>query len=102
MMLTTRGRYAVMAVLDIALHSAGAPVSLGDVATRQNIALNYLEQIFVRLRRSGLVVSVRGSSGGYLLNRTPNEMTIDQIIDAAGESIELTRCKQKEDNRCMP
>lgn len=101
MMLTTKGRYAVMAVLDMALHENGAPLALSNIAERQNIPLNYLEQIFVRLRKSGLITSVRGSSGGYLLQRLPREITIDQIIDSAEEDIAMTRCKSSVDG-CIP
>lgn len=101
MMLTTRGRYAVMAVLDIALNSNGRTVILSDIATRQNIALSYLEQIFVRLRKAGIVASVRGPNGGYLLTKSASDITIDQIIDAVDESIEMTRCKRR-GGGCMP
>lgn len=100
-MLTTKGRYAVMAVLDIALNSFSKPVILSDIAARQHIALNYLEQIFVKLRRAGIVESVRGPGGGYLLCKEAGDITIDQIIDAAEESIEMTRCALKEKG-CMP
>ena len=101
MMLTTKGRYAVMAVLDIALNSDGKPIVLSDVAVRQDITLNYLEQIFVKLRKAGVVDSVRGPGGGYLLSKMASDITIEQIIDAVEESIEMTRCKRREKG-CMP
>lgn len=91
----------MMAALDIALNSNVKPVILSDIATRQNIALSYLEQIFVRLRKAGVVDSVRGPGGGYLLTKEAACITIDQIIDAVEESIEMTRCRRK-GRGCMP
>jgi len=92
MKLTTRGRYAVTAILDLALHQAGQPVTLADIAARQGISLAYLEQIFARLRRNGLVSSTRGPGGGYRLERDPGEIVVADIIDAVNESVEYTRC----------
>lgn len=92
MKLTTRGRYAVTAIIDVALNQAAGPVALADVAGRQGISLAYLEQIFARLRRQGLVSSTRGPGGGYELARADADIAIADIIDAVNESVEYTRC----------
>lgn len=92
MKLSTKGRYAVMAMADLAHHSSGRPVALAEVADRQEISLSYLEQLFGRLRRSGLVNSVRGPGGGYMLARQASEMRIADIILAVDEPIKATRC----------
>jgi Rrf2 family iron-sulfur cluster assembly transcriptional regulator len=92
MRLTTRGRYAVMALVDLAKQSDGRPVALSDVAERQEISLSYLEQLFAKLRRGGLVKSVRGPGGGYLLAYPASEMRIADIIMAVDEPIRATRC----------
>ena len=85
MRLTTKGRYAVTAMLDLALHQSEGPVSLADVSRRQEISLSYLEQLFARLRRGGLVASVRGPGGGYRLGRASADIHVAQIIDAVNE-----------------
>jgi Rrf2 family iron-sulfur cluster assembly transcriptional regulator len=90
--LSTKGRYAVMAMVDLARHSAGNPVALADIAERQEISLSYLEQLFAKLRRGGLVKSVRGPGGGYLLGRAMAELRISDIILAVDEPIRATRC----------
>ncbi len=92
MKLSTKGRYAVMAMVDLATHSRGKPVALADVAQRQEISLSYLEQLFGKLRRGGLVKSVRGPGGGYLLARTENDTRVSDIILAVDEPIKATRC----------
>ena len=92
MRLTTRGRYAVMAMVDLAKQSNGRPVALSEIAERQEISLSYLEQLFAKLRRGGLVKSVRGPGGGYLLAYPPNQMRISDIILAVNEPIRATRC----------
>jgi Rrf2 family iron-sulfur cluster assembly transcriptional regulator len=92
MKLSTKGRYAVMAMADLAHHSDGKPVALAEVAERQEISLSYLEQLFGRLRRAGLVSSVRGPGGGYMLGRDPHDMRIADIILAVDEPIKATRC----------
>ena len=92
MKLTTRGRYAVTAMLDLALHAQAGPVSLSDVADRQAISLSYLEQLFAKLKRSALVVSSRGPGGGYLPGRALHEMSVADIVDAVDERIDATRC----------
>jgi Rrf2 family transcriptional regulator, iron-sulfur cluster assembly transcription factor len=90
--LSTRGRYAVMAMVDLARHGNGNPVSLAEIAERQEISLSYLEQLFARLRRGGLVRSVRGPGGGYLLAHDRDDTRICDIIVAVDEPIEAVRC----------
>ena len=92
MKLTTRGRYAVTAMLDLAIHGEGQPVSLADISGRQEISLSYLEQLFAKLRREALVSSVRGPGGGYRLSREHTEIFVAQIIDAVDESVDVTNC----------
>ncbi len=92
MKLSTKGRYAVMAMVDLAKQSTGGPVALADVAERQEISLSYLEQLFGKLRRGGLVKSVRGPGGGYLLARSSADTRICDIIMAVDEPIQTTRC----------
>ncbi|MEM8589771.1 MAG: Rrf2 family transcriptional regulator [Pseudomonadota bacterium] len=92
MKLSTKGRYAVMAMVDMAQHAKGRPVALADIAARQEISLSYLEQLFAKLRRSGLVKSVRGPGGGYLLTRGTDDTRISDIIVAVDEPIRATRC----------
>lgn len=92
MRLTTRGRYAVTAMVDLALHGAAGPVTLADIATRQQISLAYLEQLFARLRKGGLVCSIRGPGGGYRLAQAGLDIAVVDIIDAVDESIDATRC----------
>lgn len=92
MRLTTKGRYAVTAMLDLALNSENGPVSLADISARQEISLSYLEQLFSKLRQHGLVSSVRGPGGGYLLKRPIEQLFIAQIIDAVNESVDTTNC----------
>ena len=92
MRLTTKGRYAVTAMLDLALHANQGPVSLADISARQEISLSYLEQLFAKLRRNDLVKSVRGPGGGYRLGAEAAEIVVAQIIDAVNESIDATSC----------
>lgn len=92
MKLSTKGRYAVMALVDLASHDGSRPVSLADIAERQEISLSYLEQLFAKLRRGGLVSSVRGPGGGYLLAHPAGETRISDIILAVDEPIRATRC----------
>lgn len=92
MRLSTKGRYAVMAMVDLAGHGAGAPVSLAEIAERQEISLSYLEQLFAKLRQAGLVRSVRGPGGGYLLGCAGGDTRIADIILAVDEPIRATRC----------
>jgi len=90
--LSTKGRYAVMAMADLAYHANGKPVSLAEIAERQEISLSYLEQLFGKLRKGGLVSSVRGPGGGYLLARPAEELRVADIILAVDEPIKATRC----------
>ena len=92
MRLTTKGRYAVTAMLDLALQTDSGPVSLADISGRQDISLSYLEQLFAKLRRQGLVVSVRGPGGGYRLSRGSEDIHVAQIIDAVNETVDATGC----------
>jgi Rrf2 family iron-sulfur cluster assembly transcriptional regulator len=92
MKLTTKGRYAVTAMLDLAMRHDRGAVSLSEVATRQGISLAYLEQLFSRLRRQNLVRSTRGPGGGYSLSRAPGDISIAEIIDAISENIDATLC----------
>lgn len=105
MRLTTKGRFAVTAMLDLALHETDRPVTLADISERQSISLSYLEQLFSRLRRSGLVKSVRGPGGGYRIAIKHTEISVSSIINAVDEEIDATQCGGKEncrdERRCM-
>jgi len=105
MKLTTRGRYAVTAMLDLALHQQHGPVSLAEIAHRQGISLSYLEQIFARLRRHGLVCSTRGPGGGYRLGRDAGAISVADVIGAVDETVDATRCGGMEncqgEERCL-
>jgi Rrf2 family transcriptional regulator, iron-sulfur cluster assembly transcription factor len=105
MRLTTKGRFAVTAMIDVAMHNGGGPVTLAGVAERQKISLSYLEQLFGKLRRHGLVDSVRGPGGGYNLARAATGVSVADIITAVDEPIDATQCGGKEncqdDKRCM-
>jgi len=90
--LTTKGRYAVTAMLDLALHADQGPISLAEIAERQEISLSYLEQLFARLRKRKLVASVRGPGGGYVLGRSASEIDIAGVITAVDEHIDTTAC----------
>ncbi len=92
MRLTTKGRYAVTAMLDIALHRQTGPVSVVDIAERQGISSSYLEQLFGKLKKAGLLQSVRGPGGGYQLNRDAAAISVSDIIAAVGEGVDATRC----------
>jgi Rrf2 family iron-sulfur cluster assembly transcriptional regulator len=97
MRLTTKGRYAVTALLDLAIHGDDGPVNLADISNRQGISLSYLEQLFAKLRRSELVCSIRGPGGGYRLGKKANAIRIAHIIDAVNESVDATKCQGKGD-----
>lgn len=105
MRLTTKGRYAVTAVLDLSFHQQAGPVSLADISERQHISLSYLEQLFARLRRNGIVVSTRGPGGGYSLSRNAEEISVAEIIVAVDESYEAANCADNESctghNQCL-
>ena len=95
MKLTTKSRYAVTAMLDIASHNTGNPISLPEISHRQNISLSYLEQLFSRLKKSGLVDSIKGPGGGYILSKDANEIVISEVIQAVDEDLETTACNGK-------
>ena len=97
MKLTSKGRYAVTAMLDVALHSTKGPVPLADISERQEISLSYLEQLFSRLRKEKLVKSVRGPGGGYLLGRSALSIAVGDVIRAVDESVDATRCQGQAD-----
>ena len=105
MRLTTKGRFAVTAMLDIALYEADKPVTLAGISERQSISLSYLEQLFSRLRKQGLVSSVRGPGGGYRIAKAHSEISVSDIITAVDEQIDATQCGGSEnchdDGRCM-
>lgn len=100
MRLSTKGRYAVMAMVDLAMHSEGKPIALAAIADRQDISLSYLEQLFARLKRSALVKSVRGPGGGYMLARGADGTRISDIILAVDEPIRATRCDPQSPHGC--
>ena len=105
MRLTTKGRFAVTAMLDLALHSGNGPVTLSNISERQKISLSYLEQLFGKLRRGRLVESVRGPGGGYNLARSPELLSVADIVIAVEETMDSRQCEGKEncagDRRCM-
>ena len=100
MKLTTRGRYAVMAMADLALFKDKGPTSLTDISLRQNISLAYLEQIFIKLKNKNLVRSVRGAKGGYVLQNSPDEIKISNIISAVDEEVKMLNCKKESKKGC--
>ena len=105
MKLTTKGRYAVTAMLDLALHNGEQPVSLAEISERQDISLSYLEQLFAKLRKAGLVVSMRGPGGGYQLSGAPESIVVADIISAVDENVDATRCggmgDSQDNKRCL-
>ena len=105
MRLTTKGRYAVTAMLDLALHESYGPVNLMDISKRQGISLAYLEQLFLRLRKDGLITSSRGPGGGYRLQQPRSEISVADVIRAVDEQVDATRCgghkNCQADERCL-
>ncbi len=105
MKLTTKGRFAVTAMIDVALHNHEGPVTLAEVSERQKISLSYLEQLFARLRRHGLVESVRGPGGGYNLGKSAAAISVSDVILAVDEPIDTTQCGGErnchEDRQCL-
>ncbi|MDH5182870.1 MAG: Fe-S cluster assembly transcriptional regulator IscR [Gammaproteobacteria bacterium] len=95
MRLTTKGRYAVTAMLDLAIHYSDGPITLADISGRQGISLSYLEQLFSKLRKHGLVDSARGPGGGYRLSRASSEIAVVEVITAVDEKVDATRCGGK-------
>ena len=100
MKLTTKGRYAVMAMADLASYSKDKPVSLSEISTRQNISLAYLEQLFIRLKEDKLVRSVRGVKGGYALDKPASEIKLSNIFKAVNEEIKTLNCKKESKKGC--
>ena len=100
MKLTTKGRYAVMAMADLALFKDKGPTSLTDISLRQNISLPYLEQIFIKLKNKNLVKSIRGARGGYVLEIPPEDIKISKIISAVDEEIKTLNCKKESKRGC--
>lgn len=96
MKLTSKGRYAVTAMLDIAINQSKGPITLAMISERQDISLSYLEQIFAKLKKSDLVLSARGPGGGYRLSRTPAEISISEVIAAVNEDLEARKCKGRQ------
>src|SRR5437764_504011 len=101
MKMSTKGRYAAMAMIDIAQHSRGEPVSLAAIAERQDISQEYLEQLFSKLRRAGLVESARGPGGGYRLARDPALISMSEVISSADEPLRVTRCEGDAVDGCV-
>ena len=101
MRLSTKGRYAVMAMADLARHDGQRPVTLADIAARQEISSAYLEQLFARLRRARLVVGARGPGGGYKLARPAADLPVSVIVAAVDEPLEAIRCDARSDKGCM-
>ena len=105
MRLSTKGRYGVTAMMDLAIHDNAGPVTLADISQCQGISLSYLEQLFSKLRKGGLVEGVRGPGGGYRLSRPAKEISIAEIIAAVDEKVDITNCEQKGDcqdgNKCL-
>ena len=100
MKLTTKGRYAVMAMADLAVFKDKGPTSLTDISLRQNISLAYLEQIFIKLKNKNLVKSIRGAKGGYVLASSPEEVKISNIISAVDEEVKMLNCKKDSKKGC--
>ena len=100
MRLTTKGRYAVMAMADLALFKDNGPTNLTDISLRQNISVAYLEQIFIKLKKNNLVKSVRGAKGGYVLEHSPEEIKISNIISAVDEEVKTLNCKKESKRGC--
>ena len=105
MRLSTKGRYAVTAMIDLAMHDQNGPVTLAEISKCQDISLSYLEQLFAKLRRGGLVEGVRGPGGGYRLAKASNSITVADIVCAVDENVDATRCGGKENchggKRCL-
>ena len=100
MKLTSKGRYAVMAMADLAKNNVKEPISLTEISLRQGISIDYLEQLFLKLRKNNLVQSARGPSGGYVLSRPPNEIKLLSIINAVDEKIKTVKCKKESKKGC--
>ena len=100
MKLTSKGRYAVMAMADLAKNNVKEPTSLTEISLRQGISLSFLEQLFLRLKKNNLVLSARGPNGGYVLSKSPEEIKLSSIIKAVGEKIKTVKCKMNSKKGC--
>ncbi len=100
MKLSTKGRYAVMALADLANFSSNSPISLRDISLRQGISIFYLEQIFLKLKKNKIVNSVRGSNGGYILNKNPSQIKISEVFQAVDEKIKTIGCSKNSKKGC--
>tara|TARA_B100000029_G_scaffold487170_1_gene542430 strand:- start:505 stop:945 length:441 start_codon:yes stop_codon:yes gene_type:complete len=100
MKLTSKGRYAVMAMADLAKNNAKTPISLTEISLRQGISLSFLEQLFLKLKKNNLVLSVRGPSGGYVLSKSPEDIKLSTIINAVDEKIKTVKCKKESKRGC--
>ena len=100
MKLTSKGRYAVMAMADLAKNNVKEPISLTEISLRQGISLSFLEQLFFRLKKNNLVLSARGSNGGYVLSRSPEEIRVSRIISAVDEKVETVKCNKELKKGC--
>jgi Rrf2 family transcriptional regulator, iron-sulfur cluster assembly transcription factor len=100
MKLTSKGRYAVMALADLAKFNSTNPVSLRDISLRQGISLDFLEQIFSKLKKNNIVTSIRGTNGGYILSKQPNEIKLANILNAVDEEVKTVQCKKESKKGC--
>ena len=100
MKLTSKGRYAVMALVDLARFDSINPVSLRDISLRQGISLDYLEQIFSKLKKNQIVKSIRGTQGGYVLSKSPNDIKLKNILNAVDEKVKTVQCKKDSKKGC--
>jgi len=100
MKLTNKGRYAVMAMAELAKHNIKKPINLSEISIRQGISISFLEQIFLKLKNKDLVQSLRGPSGGYILNKSPEEIKLSNIIEAVDEKVKTLRCKKDSKKGC--
>ena len=100
MKLTSKGRYAVMAMADLAKYEAQKPINLTEISLRQGISLSFLEQLFLKLKKNNLVLSARGPNGGYILSKEPSEIKLSSIINAVDEKIKTVKCKRESKKGC--
>jgi Rrf2 family iron-sulfur cluster assembly transcriptional regulator len=100
MRITTKGRYGLRAVINLAKTNHSRPVSIGSIATQENVSSEFLEQIFFKLKKAGLIRSIRGPGGGFVLNRTPGEISVQDILEAVGETRGLTPCTLRRKTLC--
>lgn len=101
MIITTKGRFAVMSLVHINVYGKGSPVNLSEIGIKQNIDIGYLEQIFIQLKKAQLVTSVRGAKGGYILSRDPKQLFLTDVMEATLENFKMTRCSNKSHEGCL-